>query len=369
MKDPRIEKLAKLLINYSLNLKTGQKLLIKGSDLAAPLITECYREAVALGAHPEVEVSLPGLAEIMLKDGSDEQLKYISPRSHSIVDDYDAIITMWGEHNTRPLSNIDNTRISMQRGARKEWMAKFDKRVGEGTMSWVGTQYPTHSDAQEASMSLEEYEEFVYGAGLLDKDDPVAEWKKISNKQQKIADFLSTKKEVRYVSVDTDITIGVEGRKWINCDGSDNFPDGEVFTTPIKDKVNGKIRFSFPGIYAGKEVEDIRLEFKDGKVINASAAKGEDLLNSLLDTDEGSRFLGEVAIGTNYGITKFTKNILFDEKIGGTVHLAIGSGFSETGGTNESGVHWDMICDMRAEGKIYADGELIYEKGAFIIDL
>lgn len=188
-------------------------------------------------------------------------------------------------------------------------------------------------------------------------------------KAAKIVDYLNTKKKLQIIAQNTDLKMSLEGRTWINCDGKSNFPDGEVFTAPLEDSVEGEIRFSFPGIYAGKEIEDIRLEFKGGQVVNASAAKGEELLNSLLNTDEGAKRIGEIAIGTNYNIQRFTKNMLFDEKIGGTVHAALGEAIAGTGGKNSSGIHWDLLCDLKAGGKIYADGELFYENGYFIQEI
>lgn len=366
--DLRIKKLADLLVNYSLELKKGEKFLIEASDLALPLVREIYREALRAGANPEVHVTLPGFKEILLKNGNREQLEYISPIDTVILMDYDALLTIWGDHNTRELTNVDPTNIACHRAVRKDLKMSFLKRAAKGEAKWCGTQFPTHADAQEAGMSLEEYEEFVYGAGLLDEDNPTEKWKIISEQQEKICDYLNTKKVIRIVSVDTDLTFCVEGRKWINCDGKENFPDGEVFTTPVRDSVNGRIRFTYPAIYSSREIEDVRLTFENGKVVQASAEKGEDFLLSVLDTDEGARYVGEIAIGTNYGIQKFTKNILFDEKIGGTIHLAVGSGMEETGGSNDSSIHWDMICDMRDHGKIYADDELIYENGKFIIN-
>jgi aminopeptidase len=228
-----------------------------------------------------------------------------------------------------------------------------------------GTQFPTQADAQEASMSLSEYEDFVYGSGLIDRDDPVAEWQRISREQERWVRYLDSKKRIRIVSEGTDITVNVEGHKWVNCDGRVNFPDGEIFTAPVETDIEGVITFSFPGIYSGKEIEGIRLEVSGGKVTGASAKKGEDLLKALLATDEGASRFGEVAIGTNYGIQRFTRNMLFDEKIGGTVHMAVGDAPKEAGGVNSSSVHWDMLCDMRTGGKIYADGELFYENGRF----
>ncbi|AOT71378.1 aminopeptidase [Geosporobacter ferrireducens] len=368
MADLRIKKLADLLVNYSFQLKKGEKFLIEASDLALPLVKEIYREALHVGANPELHVTLPGFKEMLLKTGNREQLEYISPIDTAILTNYDALLTIWGDHNTRELTGVDPLNIACHRAVRKDLKMKFLKRAAKGEVKWCGTQFPTHSDAQEAGMSLEEYEDFVYGAGLLNEDNPTKKWKIISEQQEKICNYLNTKKVVRIVSVDTDITFCVEGRKWINCDGKENFPDGEVFTTPVRDSVNGTIRFTYPAIYSSREVEDVRLTFENGKVIKASAEKGEDFLLSVLDTDEGARYVGEIAIGTNYGIQRFTKNILFDEKIGGTIHLAVGSGMEETGGSNESSIHWDMICDMRDHGQIYADDELIYEKGKFIIN-
>jgi len=368
MADERIKKLAKLLVNYSLGVKKGDYFFIEGYDIASPLIKEVYREAVKKGAHVKTEVMLPGLQEIFLKEASDEQLKFIAPHERNLVEKADALLSIWGGYNERQLSNIDPKKLQVSRGARKEIHSKFFDKVANGEAKWCGTQFPTNASAQEANMSLEEYEDFVFGSMLLDKEDPVAEWKKISEEQEKICKYLDKKKTLHIKSKDTDLKMSIEGRKWINCDGRQNFPDGEVFTTPIEDTVEGHIRFSYPGIYMGKEIEDIRLQFKNGKVVKASAAKREDLLLTLLDTDEGSRFLGEIAVGTNYGIQEFTKNMLFDEKIGGTVHAALGSAPKETGGKNESGIHWDMLCDMKNGGEIYADGELIYKDGKFLIN-
>jgi len=215
-------------------------------------------------------------------------------------------------------------------------------------------------------MSLSDYEDFVYGAGLLDQSDPAAACSRIDEEQQRIATYLEQHDEIHIVAPGTDLTYHVRGRKWVSCAGTVNFPDGEVFTGPIEDSVNGTVRFTYPAVYNGNEVEDVRLTFKDGKVIEATASRGLDFLNAMLDMDEGSRFLGEVAFGLNYNVKQFTKDILFDEKIGGTMHMALGESYPETGGKNESGLHWDMVCDLH-EGKVYADGQLCYENGKFVI--
>lgn len=366
MRDIRLQKLANLLINYSLELKEGEYVQLAGSTISEPLLKELYREAIKVGANPEVVVRVEGLQEILFKEGNDDQLEFVSPVTNTMIEKYDAQIGLMGGVNTKGMSNIDPKRMSKRLRAMKDLIKKRKEREAKGEFRWCGTQFPTHSSAQQGNMSLEEYEDFVFNAGHIDKDDPIAEWKRISEEQQRVVDYLDTKKELHIISKDTDLKMKIEGRKWVNCDGKVNFPDGEVFTGPVEDSVEGHIRFSYPGIYMGKEIEDIRLEFKEGKVIKATAEKGEELLLALLETDEGAKRLGEIAIGTNYGITKFTKNMLFDEKIGGTIHAALGTSIPQSKGENQSSIHWDMLCDMTNGGKIYADGELFYENGKFI---
>lgn len=369
MYDPRIEKLAKLLIHYSLEIKKGQELMITGTMLAEPLMEAAYKEAILAGAHVNTMIGLPNGQEIFYKHASEEQLRYVNPLQKYVMEKFDAFLNIMSSFNTKALSGVDPKRIALNRRATAGLQQLFMERSSKGELNWVLTGFPTNASAQDANMSLTEYQEFVFGAGLLDKADPVAEWQRIDREQEKICRYLDGKKHLRIVAADTDISMSIAGRKWINCNGRVNFPDGEVFTGPVEDSVNGHIRFSFPGIFSGKEIEDIRLEFMDGKVAKASAAKGEDLLHALLDTDQGSRYVGEVAVGTNFGIQKFTRNMLFDEKIGGTVHLAIGAGYPESGSKNKSGIHWDMLCDMRQGGEIYADGELIYKDGQFTLDI
>ena len=306
------------------------------------------------------------LTEIFLKHGSDEQLAFVNPLSVAEVETIDCSIGIWAEENTKSLSNVDPKRIGIQQSARKPVFERFLNRAAEGKLKWCGTQFPTQGSAQDADMSLEEYEDFVFSAGLLHLPDPVAGWKQMSVAQQRLTDFLNGKSEYRVVASNgTDVRMSVAGRKWINCDGHENFPDGEVFTGPVLESVNGVIQFSFPAVHHGREVLDAKLTFRDGKVVAASASKGEDFLISMLDTDAGSRFLGECAIGTNYHIQRYTRNTLFDEKIGGTVHFAVGAGYPETGNTNQSGLHWDMVVDLRPGGRIEIDGITLNENGKF----
>jgi len=233
-------------------------------------------------------------------------------------------------------------------------------------MRWCGTLFPTSAHAQDAGMSLSVYEDFVFSACHVDAGDAAEHWRLVASSLRARAKALGAVKELRIVGPDTDLRVCVDGRTWIAADGSYNMPDGEVFTSPVENATEGEIRYTFPAIYHGREVEDIRLRFEEGRVVHAEAARGDDYLKTLLDMDEGARILGEVAFGLNYEIDRFTRNILFDEKIGGTMHLALGSAFSQAGGSNTSGLHWDMICDLREEGEVYADGELIWQAGRFL---
>ena len=365
MGDIRLNKLAKLLVNYSTKVKKGDFVFISCNDVAKPWVVEVAKEAIKAGAHVEYSLDSEDVNETILKNSNEEQLLEGSHLNKHMLSKADVWLTAWGSRNTKMNSNVDSKKLQLKSRGAASWRKIYSERMGDGSLRWCGTQFPTYADAQEASMSLSEYEDFVYGAGLLDMEDPVSEWKKISAYQDRWVKYLNTKKELHFLSEGTDIKVKVEGRKWINCDGKANFPDGEIFTSPIENGMNGYITFSFPGIYMGKEIEGIRLEVLDGKVVKGTAQKGEELLKMLIETDEGASCFGEVAIGTNYGIKKFTKNMLFDEKIGGTIHMAIGDSDPEAGGLNRSSIHWDMLCDMRNGGKIYADGELFYENGQF----
>ncbi len=365
MGDIRLNKLANLLVNYSTKVKKGDFVFISCNDVAKPWVVEVAKEAIKAGAHVEYSLDSEDVNETILKNSNEEQLLEGSHLNKNMLSKADVWLTAWGTRNTKMNSNVDPKKLQLKSRGAASWRKIYSERMGDGSLRWCGTQFPTYADAQEASMSLNEYEDFVYGAGLLDMEDPVSEWKKISAYQDRWVKYLNTKKELHFLSEGTDIKVKVEGRKWINCDGKANFPDGEIFTSPIENGIDGYITFSFPGIYMGKEIEGIRLEIVEGKVVKATAQKGEDLLKMLIETDEGASYFGEVAIGTNYGIKKFTKNMLFDEKIGGTIHMAIGDSDPEAGGLNRSSIHWDMLCDMRNGGKIYADGELFYENGQF----
>lgn len=366
MSDSRLNKLAKVLVNYSIAAKPGQLVRISGSSVAEPLVIELYRELITAGAHPAVFMAPDEVGEILYKLGNEEQLKYISPITWTMVEKIDASIGIWASRNTKALSNCDPARQAIASAAMRPFKDRFFERASKGELKWVGTQYPCPANAQDAEMSLAEYEDFVYNAGLLDEADPAAAWRKVAARQQKLVDFLNAKKEVRITTPQgTSVRFGVQGRTWINCCGHENFPDGEVFTGPIEDSTEGTVAYSFPAAHGGREVPDIVLTYKAGRVVDAHASKNEDYLIKMLDQDSGSRILGELAFGCNYSITRYTKNTLFDEKIGGTFHTAVGSGYPETGAKNQSGLHWDMVCDLRQGGKVWVDGELISENGKF----
>lgn len=369
MRDPRLAKLADVLVNYSIGVKPGQTVRLTGPELSAPLMIELFRATLKAGGNPIPRLTLDAFADIMVREASDEQLKYLFPISVKEIETIDATISMWAESNTRSMSNANPARLAMMSSARQPLSEIFMRRAAEGSLRWCGTQFPTLACAQDAEMSLEEYENFVFTAGQLHTPDPVAAWKKISEAQQRLTDFLNGKSDYHVTAPNgTDIRMSVAGHRWINCDGHENFPDGEVFTGPILDSANGVIQFSFPAVHMDREVQDARLVFKNGKVVDASASKGQDFLFSMLDMDAGARFLGECAIGTNYSIKQYTRNTLFDEKIGGTVHFAIGAGYPETGNSNNSALHWDMVVDLRKGGKVTIDGQVVSENGKFTRD-
>ena len=367
MADARVEKLAKVLVNYSLELKPGQTFWLRTTPLAEELNLEVYKEAIKAGAYVFVDQLIPGAEEIFYKYASEEQLDFVSPIRKLVIETFDASLYIEALHNSRSLSGIDASRIARTRKAGAELSNKLMKRSAEGTHRWCLTVYPTHSMAQDADMNLADYQEFVYGAGMLNEADPVTFWKEEGKKQQKLAASLKGHDKAVLKGSNVDITLSIQDRVFEISDGRYNFPDGEIFTSPVEDSVNGWIRFKYPAIYNGQEVTDIELWFENGRVVKEKAEKNQELLTSLLNTDAGARTLGEWGIGTNYGIQRFSKNMLFDEKIGGTIHFAVGMGFPECGGRNESGLHWDMLCDM-AESEITVDGELFYKNGKTVTE-
>ena len=366
MVDIRIVRLARLIVEYSTEVKAKDEVLITSPIIAKDLAREIYKHCLMAGAYPSIQFYDEVIEEIYYKYAKEDQLKHIPPHIETIMERANVLIRILATSNARRLNRTDPEKIKTHNAARAPLMKKLMEREARGELRWVVLPYPTPSMAQEAGLSTMDFEDFVFRACHVDKEDPVSIWKKIHEQQEKYIKFLSKVDEIHIVGPETDLTLSVKGRKWINADGKKNMPDGEVFTSPLEDSANGTIKFTFPVLYRGFEMKGVKLKFRDGIIVEASAAEGETFLRKLIETDEGSKRLGEFAFGTNYEINVFTKEILFDEKMGGTIHLAIGRGFPETGGKNFSAIHVDMIKDMK-EGKIYADGELIYAKGKFLI--
>lgn len=367
MTDPRLKKLAKTLVNYSIDVQPGEWVLVRGDVLAMPLITEVVREVYRAGGNPTPMINHDDLELIQFQEASDDQLQWRSPIEEAMIEQATATINLRATSNTRKLTNVDPNKQQLRMMARRDMMQVWMQRAATGALRWTVTQFPCEAYAQEADMSLSDFEDFVYRATFSDQDDPIAHWQALSVEQQRYVDWLQGKNEVVVRGPNIDMTLSIADRTFINSDGRKNMPSGEIFTGPVEESVNGWVRFTYPAIRGGREVDGVEFTFEEGKVIKASAKKNEPYLMSQLDSDPGARYLGEFAVGTNYGIQQFTKSILYDEKIGGTLHMAIGNGYPETGSQNRSSVHWDFICDMRVDSEIIVDGELFYKNGQFCI--
>jgi len=375
MADSRILKLAQVITGYSTEIKPGDRVFITASPVAQPLTLAVIEQVIQRGGLPHITAGssyhhldlVPGALELLLKYGSKEQIQYINPFVQMAVDEFDVRIAIRSDVNTKALSNADPKRLALLRASSSELMETMMRRSAEGSLRWVVTLFPTDAAAQDAEMSLREYEDFVYGAGMLDEDDPVARWQEFRVRQDKYIAWLKGKKRIQVKGPSCDLVVGITDRIFLNSCGQRNFPDGEIFTGPEETITEGWVKFTYPAVFQQREVLGVQLEFKQGRVVKAKAERGEDFLLSVLDTDAGSRTLGEFAIGTNTFIQKFTRNILFDEKIGGTIHMALGAAYPDTGGLNKSAVHWDLICDTRDGTEISADGIPFYRNGEFLI--
>jgi aminopeptidase len=358
--------MARVLVEYSLGVQPGWLVTVTGSVAALPLIQAVYRHVLRVGANPTVLMETPGTQDLLLREGSDAQLGFVNPYHRYMVENADAILRILSEENTRHQNNIDPARLALSRKALHPVAAAYSGRILMNRPHCL-TLFPTEAYAQDAEMSLDEFQEFVFHACLLDGDeDPADRWRAVSREQQRIADWLAGKRHVHVEAPGTDLAMSIEGRNFVNSDGKRNFPSGEVFTSPVEDSVQGHIAFSYPASYNGRSVQGVKLQFENGIVSAYSAETGEDFLKAMLDLDEGSRKLGEFAIGTNTGVTRITRNVLFDEKIAGTIHCALGNAYPNAGGTNKSALHWDIVTDMH-QGRILVDGETLYENGNFVI--
>ena len=359
-----LKKYAKLLVDYSLYLKKGEKLYIRSTTLAEPLIKEIYALAIAKGVIVSVEMSFENQGQILLDEGSGEQLKYVSPLYKEAMNEFDAYLYIRAPFNFNHSENdLEKEKIYME--ARKAYQQTYYRRNGNGEMKRSLCQYPTQASAELAGMDIKTYSDFIFNSCKLFDDNPKESWENLSKMQAEIVNRLHQFDRIRYKNSKTDIVFSTAGRTWINSDGKTNMPSGEVYTSPVEDSVNGHIFFDFPTMYKGNDLEGIYLEVKNGEIINWKAEKGQEVLDDVFKLD-GTRYFGEAAIGTNYNIKQATKNILFDEKIGGTIHMAIGQSYPQAGGKNKSSVHWDMISNMQKDGEIYGNDTLIYKNGNFV---
>jgi aminopeptidase len=312
-------------------------------------------------------IEIPGALEILLKEGRDDQLQHIGVMEQVAIQEFEALLQLYSDENTHEMSGVDPERMALLQQARRPLTDTFSQRSARGDLNWSIAMFPTNAAAQDADMSLSDFEDFVYRVCFVDEGDPVARWRELADQQERLVQWLSGKHTIHVRGPDTDLTVSIEGRRFINDHGTKNLPGGEFFTSPVETSANGVIRYSHPANYSGRSVEDVRLRFKDGVVVEATAKLGQDFLEKMLGLDEGARRLGEFAFGNNRNVDRLTKNMLFDEKTGGTIHLALGQGFAEAGGGNESALHWDMLCDLRADSEIRVDGELFCKDGYFTV--
>jgi aminopeptidase len=367
LRDPRADNLARILVGYSTGVREGDKVVIDGESAAEPLLLAIYEETLKAGGHPMLNVGIEGQSASYFKLAGDAQLDWVSPVSEWMVDNADVRISVGASTNTRELSAVPPERQTRRQAATGELMKRAMKRSAEGSYRWCYTLYPTAAYASEAEMSLADYADFYFGACLADDAEPLSAWKRASEECKRLAGWIEGREEVHVTAPGTDIRLGIAGRRFIPCDGEHNMPDGEFFTGPVEDSVEGEVTFHLPAVIGGREVSGVRLRFEAGRVVDAGAERGEEFLIQLLDTDDGARRLGELGIGTNYAIDRGTREVLLDEKIGGTVHMAVGASYPESGGTNESAVHTDLVCDLRLGGRLEVDGEVMQEDGKFVV--
>jgi aminopeptidase len=372
--DPRVESLARVLVEYSNKIRPGDRVLIEAEPAAEPLVRACFREILEAGGHPHLSISLAGQAtltgldDVFLQYANDDQLDYSATFYDLVYENFESRIRIQSLSNTRLLAGVDKERFARRGKATQNVLESQFTRGQTREFRWMTTLFPTQAYAQDSEMSLEEFENFVYRVCHVDDpaSDPIKYWQSVKEEQSRFVEAFNGHEQVEVRGPNCDLKLSIKGRTFLNACGENNMPDGEVFTGPVEDSVEGRVRFSYPSVSGGNEVEGVELVFKEGKVVEAHAEKNQQFLDSMLETDEGARYLGEFAVGLNYGVDRITKNILFDEKIGGSIHMALGAGYPETGSVNKSAIHWDLITDMQDGGEILVDGELFYKDGRFV---
>ena len=365
MPDTRVEKLAQILVDHSAQIQPGDRVAIEATTAAEPLVRSLYVVILDRGGHPHLLLDLPDQDELLFAHGSDAQLDFPQTFRKLAYEQFESRIRIHSATNPRGLASVDPARQKRRQKTLAPILETQMRRGADRSFKWVTTLYPTAGLAAEAGMSQKDFEDFVYHACHADQADPVALWKKTEAEQARIIDRLEGHHLVSLQGPNVDLSLSIKGRKFLNGAGLNNMPDGEIYTGPVEDSLNGWVRFSYPAIYSGAMVEGVELTFTNGKVSQAKATKNQPLLLEMIDSDPGARYVGEFAIGTNYDIDRFSRNILFDEKLGGSFHMALGAGYPETGSKNKSIIHWDMICGMKEDSEITVDGEIVYKDGKF----
>lgn len=360
---------ARILVDYSAKIKSGDRVAIRSSYTAVELIKELYCQILQRGAHPHLIMDLPDQEELFLTNAQAENLDYLSPFLKAAYQDFDVLLKLPAEENARYMTGVDSDRLKRYQKTLAPLLEAQLKRGATGELRWMSTIFPTHAHAVDADMGYQAFKDFFFKASHADPDtpDPVAYWEGIEKEQQRYVEAMNGHDLVELHGPNVDLRLSIKGRRFENACGQSNLPDGEIFTGPVEDSVNGWVRFTYPAVNMGIMVEGVELTFENGKIVKATAEKNEHFLHMMLNSDPGASYLGEFAIGLNYGIDRFSKNILLDEKIGGSFHVAMGAGYPETGSKNESMIHWDMICDLRQDSEMLVDHERIYQNGRFII--
>jgi aminopeptidase len=367
--DPRVQKFAQILVDYSTKIKAGDKVAVTGTPAAIPVMREIYALSLERGAYAHILLDLPEQDELLFAHAGNDMLDFV-PLFHKMAfEEFDVLIKLRSETNTRALTNVPVERVARRAKTTSRLLEAQMRRGADNSLRWMSTQFPTHAYAMEAEMGFEEYQEFFFRACYADEAsaDPVAKWRAVQTEQERLIRRIEGHDQVRLLGPNVDLRLSIKGRKFKNACGQNNLPDGEIYTGPVEDSLNGWVRYTFPAMYQGVVVSGVELHFENGKVVSATAEKNQEVLERAINADPGARFVGEFAIGTNYNIDRFTKSILLDEKIGGSFHMALGAGYPETGSVNKSAIHWDMICDMHGDSEIRLDGDLIYRDGKFTI--